>query len=79
MLKPTRFVVSLIFLCSMIGTLINSFIIQSWILMIILICTQFCSLIWYTLSYIPGGRTFCTKCLKAICCNKSSDKEESII
>jgi hypothetical protein len=79
MMKPTRMVVSLILLASMIATLLNAFVFKSRILTIVFLCVQVCALVWYTLSYIPGGRMCCKKLMKSLCCGDDEEKGESMI
>jgi hypothetical protein len=75
MTDPKRALVSFVFVASMTATLVLAFIDFSEILLIICITVQFCSLVWYVLSYIPYGRRMCSICLKACCCSKSSDEK----
>lgn len=80
MLKPVRATISIIFVSSMIMTLVSALIIQSKLLIIIFVVVQFCSLFWYVMSYIPYGRQFCIKCMKSLCCgDKEDEKEENIL
>lgn len=66
MVDSKRRIVSLVFIGSMIMTFVCVFMIQSKILTLIFIIAQFCSYIWYVLSYIPYGREMCGGCLKNI-------------
>jgi len=79
MLDPKRAIISIIFVVSMACTLVFAFFLDSKILIIISICVQFSSLVWYVLSYIPYGRQMCKKCLKACCCGGDSDEKSSPI
>jgi hypothetical protein len=80
MTKPHRLVCTIVYLASMVMTLINNFVIHSTILMIIFVVIQLCALVWYTLSYIPGGRACCLRCLKSCFKGENEDeKAESII
>jgi hypothetical protein len=63
----------------MIATLVNAFAIKNRLLTIIFLCVQVAALIWYTLSYIPGGRYCCKKLMKTLCCNGDDDKGESMV
>jgi hypothetical protein len=78
MLKPVRATVSLIFIGSMIMTLVSAFFFSK-ILTVIFVVVQFCALVWYVLSYIPYGRECCKKCLKSCCCDDSDEKQDPII
>ena len=79
MFKQTRYIASIIFLSSLIGTLVFAiwfFDKEVWwhkLFLLLLIFLQFCSLFWYTLSYIPFGR----KIFKKICCHVCCEEEES--
>ncbi len=79
MMNPTRMLVSLVLIGTMIATLVNAFLFGSRILTIVLLCVQMSALVWYVLSYIPGGRMFCKKCLKSMCCGGDEEKSESMI
>jgi hypothetical protein len=74
MTKPHRLVCSLVYLASMVLILVNNFIIRWWTLMIIFVTIEICALVWYTLSYIPGGRKCCMNCLKS--CWKGENEDE---
>ena len=83
MFKQTRFVATCLFLLSLIGTIVFVFVVYDsdnkiwWhkLVLLLLIFLQFCTLIWYTLSYIPFGRKICKKICCAICC---SEEEEGV-
>ena len=83
MFKKTRYIASILFLSSLIGTLVFAigFYDKSkvWhkLLLFALIILQFCTLFWYTLSYIPFGRTLCKKICCKICCE--DEEGEGII
>ncbi len=57
----------------MVMTLVSAIVFNSKLLVIICTSIQFCSLVWYVLSYIPHGRALCKNCLKSCCCG---DEEE---
>jgi len=63
MFKPTRFICCVVFIGSMILTLVGVF--KGWIFIVIIIFVllQFASLLYYCFSYIPYGR----QCLRGIC------------
>ncbi len=67
MFLETRIVATLVYLVLLILTLIASFIrvpLQGFVL-ILLVTLQFCAFVWYSLSYIPYGRSY----VKKMCCN----------
>lgn len=64
MLNPIRATVSLVLLGSMVSCLFLALLGFSKLIVLIAIGVQFCALIWYVLSYIPYGRTYCGKCIK---------------
>lgn len=75
MMKPYRAVISLVYLSSIIATVVIGIVLSdSSIVVFILAACQFCAMVWYALSYIPFGRKFCGTCLKTCCCK---DKEGS--
>ena len=77
MFKNTRYLATLLFLGSLIGTIVFCFFYEKkiWqkLVLLSLIVLQFCALFWYTLSYIPFGRTLCKKICCAICCNEEEE------
>ena len=62
MTDPIRKNASIIFISSLVMTLVSVYCFHSRFLTIIFVFLQFCSFIWYILSYIPYGRD----CLKTI-------------
>ena len=62
MTDPIRKNASIIFISSLVMTLVSVYCFHSRFLTIIFVLSQFCSYIWYILSYIPYGRD----CLKTI-------------
>ena len=64
MLNPVRAAVSFVLGGSMICCVLLALLGFSKLLVLIAIGVQFCALIWYVLSYIPYGRTYCGKCMK---------------
>jgi hypothetical protein len=77
MAEPKRRMASLIFLGSMIGTFVSVFFFDIKILTLIFVVSQFCSYIWYVLSYIPFGREICGGCIKKIVGYSSSSEENT--
>ena len=80
MLDPKRATVSLVFIASMVMTLVSALVLKSNILVIVCTAIQFCSLVWYVLSYIPYGRQYCMKCIKSCCCGaEEGEMSEPIV
>ena len=81
MFKRGRIIATSLYLLALISTLVFClFIFDSknrppWqrLVVLLLILLQFCTLFWYTLSYIPFGRALFKKICFACCC---SDEEE---
>ncbi|KAL4441717.1 hypothetical protein ABPG74_008714 [Tetrahymena malaccensis] len=69
MKDKTRLVTTLVFLASLTMTFVSVFVFKMKILVLIFVVIQFLSYFWYTLSYIPYGRTILTKCFES--CIKS--------
>ena len=67
MMKPYRAVISLVYLSSIIATVVIGIVLSdSSIVVFILAACQFCAMVWYALSYIPFGT-----CLKSCCCGQN--------
>ena len=62
MTNPYRRKASMIFLSSIVLTFISLYILHSKILTILFVIIQFCSYIYYIMSYIPYGQ----ECLNAL-------------
>ena len=72
MMKPYRAVISLVYLSSIIATVVIGIVLSdSFIVVFILAACQFCAMVWYALSYIPFRRKFCGTCLKSCCCGQN--------
>lgn len=63
MFHSKRIVATLIYLATLIGTLVVAFTVDSVPAVICMIIVQFLALIWYTLSYIPYARDLVWGCL----------------
>ena len=67
MVKATRLIVTIIYLSSLIATLLVVFLVQNErlkrLIVLLLILVQMISYFWYTLSYIPFARSLCKKCM----------------
>ena len=75
MMKPYRATISLVFLGTIVATVVIGIIwSESTIVIALLAAAQFCAMVWDVLSYIPFGRKFCGTCLKTCCC---TDEEVS--
>eukprot|EP00298_Acanthocystis_sp_HF-20_P000885 c11245_g1_i1.p1 GENE.c11245_g1_i1~~c11245_g1_i1.p1 ORF type:complete len:161 (-),score=35.40 c11245_g1_i1:81-563(-) len=61
--EKNRRLASLLYICSMISTLLVAFLTGHPILCILLMIVQWCALSWYILSYIPYGRKMVITCL----------------
>ena len=79
MLKPIRATVSMILVGSMVFCLVTALLGFSKLIVLIGIGVQFCALIWYVLSYIPYGRTYCGKCMKNCLFGGAEDESYSPI
>ncbi|KAI8618936.1 vesicle transport protein, partial [Chytriomyces sp. MP71] len=66
MFDPSRLVAALIFIGSMIATLVVAFTIHSFILTLICCIVQWLALFWYSASYIPFARDLIKKCLGGV-------------
>ena len=64
MMKPERKLTSLVLFSSMAACLIMAFSGVSKLIVLIAIVIQFMSLVWYVLSYIPGGQRLCSGCIR---------------
>jgi len=62
-----RAAATVIFLASIVGTIVAAVYVKSVALCIVLIVVQFCALVWYTASYIPFAQAFITSTLQACC------------
>ncbi len=65
--EKKRALATVIFIISMIGTLVAALYWKITIVVIIFIIFQFCALVWYTASYIPFAQSFITSTLQACC------------
>eukprot|EP00164_Ancoracysta_twista_P002596 GFYU01003452.1.p1 GENE.GFYU01003452.1~~GFYU01003452.1.p1 ORF type:complete len:161 (+),score=37.34 GFYU01003452.1:142-624(+) len=65
MFSKTRLIASIVYLVTMIATLVCAFQGVSPILIIFLILIQLCALAWYVASYIPYARQMITSCCKS--------------
>lgn len=61
MFQPHRLIATLIFLLSIVLTLLSAFYWKKTVLCILFLIIQLCAYTWYCLSYIPYARTMCCK------------------
>ena len=66
MKEEKRMITSLVFVGSMIMTFISIYFFHSNLLTLLFVIIQFCSYIWYVLSYFPYGREMAMNCIKGI-------------
>jgi hypothetical protein len=66
MFEPSRIVVTCVYLSSIVVTLIVAFVSASVWLVLLCVCVQMLSLMWYALSFIPYGREAVTGCCKSV-------------
>ena len=67
MSSPVRLVATLVYLSSVVMTLVASVGLHSDWLTLACIVAQFCALAWYCASYIPFGRTLIKRCVGRYC------------
>lgn len=70
MMKPQRKLTSLMLFLSMGTCLVMAFSGISKLIVMVGIIFQFITLVWYVLSYIPGGQSLCSKCVKSTISSK---------
>eukprot|EP01068_Selenidium_serpulae_P001636 Selendium_serpulae@DN1785_c0_g1_i1.p1 len=63
MTDKKRLTVSLVYVTSLMLSLACCFVAPNRLLILVLVGTQCCSLLWYSLSYIPYGRSVATRVL----------------
>ena len=69
MFKKTRIIATLMYLGSMVGTLVVAFTMKDVPAQgaLVLVCV---AIVWYTLSYIPFARQWAKSCCTSICCGE---------
>eukprot|EP01107_Rhizomastix_libera_P008132 TRINITY_DN23225_c0_g1_i1.p1 TRINITY_DN23225_c0_g1~~TRINITY_DN23225_c0_g1_i1.p1 ORF type:complete len:158 (-),score=27.88 TRINITY_DN23225_c0_g1_i1:47-520(-) len=60
MVEPSRLICTIIYVASMVLTLVSALVWGNAGLVIIFVIIQICALFWYSISYIPGAQT-CVK------------------
>lgn len=71
MFKIHRIISTIIFLVTLVLTLLSAFWWKNTILCLVFTVIQMCALIWYYLSYIPAGQFIAGKCCGACCSSVS--------
>ncbi|KAJ3264001.1 hypothetical protein HDU77_009520 [Chytriomyces hyalinus] len=66
MFDSSRFAAALIFIGSMVATLVVAFTLKSFILTLICCIVQWLALFWYSASYIPFARDMIKKCVGGV-------------
>ncbi|KAJ9450060.1 hypothetical protein DIPPA_30687 [Diplonema papillatum] len=66
MFEDTRLEVTVILITSLVWTLIAAFWLQTAWVVILMCIIQYVALLWYGLSYVPGGRMIVKKAVKGI-------------
>ena len=64
MFDKTRWLTTVIFLIAMAMSFVSALVIKQPVLVIVFIVIQFLAFLWYSLSYIPRGRTAAKHCMK---------------
>uniref|UniRef100_A0A7S3DIC6 Vesicle transport protein n=1 Tax=Palpitomonas bilix TaxID=652834 RepID=A0A7S3DIC6_9EUKA len=64
MCKPKRAVASIMYIVSLIVTIIMAVVVKSWIGALVAIVVQFFAVVWYIASYVPYGRECLKSCFK---------------
>ena len=65
MFAQGRIIATIVFLTSIVITLIVAVQTKNIVAVIVLVIIQFFAGLWYTLSYIPGARMLITNCCRA--------------
>eukprot|EP00755_Sulcionema_specki_P029587 Sspe_Gene.1937::Locus_647_Transcript_1_1_Confidence_1.000_Length_609::g.1937::m.1937 len=66
MFTENRRVASIVYLLTLVGTVVAAFVFRSPALAILLCIVQYAAFVWYCLSYIPYGRDVVLGCLKRV-------------
>jgi len=66
MFDPTRLIATIVFIASVVMTLVSALVIKVGVLVLIFIIIQFLALAWYTISYIPFARDAIKSCCRGI-------------
>ena len=64
MLTPERRIASLVYVCTLAGTLVSVFVVKIQMLSLVCVVAQFSALTWYMLSYIPYGQQCARRVLR---------------
>jgi hypothetical protein len=68
MFEESRWIATLVFLVSMVMTLISAFVIKIPALCVVFCIIQYLAMLWYTISFIPFARTAVKNIAASICC-----------
>ena len=66
MLAPQRRLASLMYVATLVGTLVSVFVLKKALLSLLFILLQFFALTWYMLSYIPYGHTAAKRIMRRL-------------
>ncbi|CAF0968619.1 unnamed protein product [Adineta ricciae] len=66
MFDPSRLIATLVFIGSVIMTLVSALALKIGVLVLIFVIIQFLALAWYTISYIPFAREAITSCCRGV-------------
>jgi len=66
MFDPTRLIATIVFIASLVMTLISALVIKIGVLVLLFVIVQFLALIWYTISYIPFARDAIKSCCRGV-------------
>lgn len=64
MLTPERRIATLVYVCTLTGTLVSVFVVKIQLLSLLCVVAQFSALTWYMLSYIPYGQQCARRMLR---------------
>jgi len=66
MFDPTRLIATIVFIGSVIMTLVSALVIKIGVLVLLFVIIQFLALAWYTISYIPFARDALKSCCRGL-------------
>jgi hypothetical protein len=69
MFDPTRLIATIVFILSVVMTLVSAIVIKIGLLVLLFVIIQFLALAWYTISYIPFARQAITTCCRGVISN----------
>ena len=68
MASPVRLGATLVYLASILVTVVAALVLEHALLTLVAMVVQFCALAWYSASYIPFGRLCIRRCVGDLCC-----------